>query len=462
MQCAAQYVAVIIRLSFLVLAASVATGGVHAETLQGAVQEALETNPELGAIKFNRRAIDQELAAARGLRMPTVDVRVDGTRRITKESTGAGITTGSDWHWNKDASTVASQRIFDGFESHHEINRQKNRVESARWRVMDTANSIALRAVQAYLEVQRARAVLAAAKSNVAQHDALLRRVKARVSGGRGTSSDESEALTRTAQANALMIEAQNKVEDAGSLYRAVIGHAPHELAAPHAPLVALPKTVDSAVGEALEAAPSVLATLHDAEAAQDAIGSAYARLYPRLNVEASTDNAVSSLETGDHNIDARVMLVVRWNLLNGGIDKARVFESKSRALEAIEVSNNTKRIIERETRVSWSGLQSAQARVPQFKKQLETAVQTRSAYSQQFDGGQRRLLDLLNIQAEVFLAESSLRNEQLAATYNAYRILASVGRLVPAIGLELPPESVTPPAATIIDGWREGWSNER
>lgn len=432
------------------------------ETLQGAVAEALETNPELGAIRFNRRAIDHELTAARGLRLPTVDLRADGTRRITRESTALGIESGAGWHYGKEMTATASQRLFDGFESDHEISRQRNRVESARWRVMDTANSIALKAVQAYLEVQRARAVLAAAKSNVTQHEALLKRVRARVSGGRGSSSDEYEALTRTASANALMIEAKNRVEDAASLFRAVVGRGPGDLSPSPAPYGVLPKSVDGAVAEAVSAAPSVLATQADASAAEDAIGAAYAKLYPRLNVEASTDHAVSSLETGDHNLDARVMLVMRWNLLNGGIDKARVWESKSRALEAVEVQNNTKRIIERETRVSWSALNAARQRVPEFRKQLDTAVLTRSAYSQQFDGGQRRLLDLLNIQAEVFLAESSLRNEELASTYNAYRILAAVGRLVPSLGLDLPPESIAPPAANVLEGWRDGLSLSR
>ena len=31
-----------------------------ADTLVGVVQEALESNPELGAIRFNRRAIDNQ------------------------------------------------------------------------------------------------------------------------------------------------------------------------------------------------------------------------------------------------------------------------------------------------------------------------------------------------------------------------------------------------------------------
>mgnify|MGYP000988193769 CR=1 FL=1 len=61
-----------------------------ADTLQGVVQETLETNPELGAIKFNRHAIDHELTAARGLVLPSSDVRADGGRRHSLDTTAAG------------------------------------------------------------------------------------------------------------------------------------------------------------------------------------------------------------------------------------------------------------------------------------------------------------------------------------------------------------------------------------
>ena len=316
--------------------------------------------------------------------------------------------------------------------------------------------------MQAYLEVKRAKAVLASAKGNAAAHDALLARVNARVSGGRASSSDETEAQTRTASSHAIRLEAQNKLSDAIAAFRTVVGRAPGELDAAPTLKASLPKSIEAAVGEAVEAAPSVLATEQDALAADAAVGSAYARLFPRFNLEVSTDHTRNGLEAGDRSFDARAMLVVRWNIFNGGIDKARIWEAKARALEAAEITSNTRRIIERETRISWNGLVSARERVPELQRQLDFARQTRTTYSAQFEGGQRRLLDLLNIQAEVFLAESTLRTEELIRTYNGYRIVAAAGRLVPALGLELPPEAVTPHAPTIVDGWRDGWQSSR
>lgn len=433
-----------------------------AETLVDVVQETLSTNPELGAIRFNRKAIDHELTAARGLQLPTVDVRSDIGRHRDYSRTNTGIITGGDYHTHEGVQGVISQRLFDGFEAWSEIERQKNRVESARWRVMDTANSVALRAAQAFFELQRARAVLKSAKSNLSAHRGLLDRVRSRVDGGRGVSSDLFEAQSRFAQAEALVVESEGRLMDADALFRSVVGRGPGNLQPAGPPSVGRPRSIENAVKEAIEFSPSVLATERDVAAADAAVDSARSRIMPRLNLELSTDRAWNAVEYGDRSIDVRAMLVVKWNLFNGGLDKARIWEAKSRSLEAAEISANTRRIVERETRTSWNAIDSASGRVPLLRRQVDKTRATREAYISQFDTGSRRLLDLLNVQSELFVAEATLRNEEFVKIYNSYRLLAAMGVLVPALGLQPPPEAALSHAPTIVDGWRDGWESTR
>lgn len=424
------------------------------ETLVGVVQEALESNPEIGAIRFNRRAIDNELNAARGLNLPTFDVRADlGTSR-DHSRTGSGFAQTNDWHDRQGVQTIMSQRIFDGFESRHEIARQTNRVESARWRVNDTANSIALRAVQAYLECIRAKAVLAAAKSNLEAHNSLMRRVRQRVDGGVANAAEDAEAGARTANAKAIVAQAEEAVLNAQALFKSIVGRMPGKLS-PASGARGLPSSEEAAVAEAISASPSVLATQFDAIAAQAAVGSAYSRFSPKVNFEVFTGHDWGLVENEDRNYDAAAMVVVRWNLFNGGIDKARIWEARARAAEADGINANTALLVEREARISWSSLRASSIRVPELRQQLSLQHQRRSAYMEQFDTGQRRLLDLLDAQNEIFVVESSLRTEELIGIYSGYRLLASMGRLVPGLGLELPPEAAVPPAPNLIEGWR-------
>jgi adhesin transport system outer membrane protein len=444
---------VVLTVSLCAVGANVSSA--HADKLHEVVREALESNPELGAIRSNRRAIDQELRAARGLGLPTLDLKSNvGAHRDSYRS-GLGIKDTDDWRFHRDVSVIMSQRLFDGFERTHEVARQKNRVESARWRVADTANSIALRAVQAYFEVQRSAAVVAAAKSNLSSLAALQSRILARVRGGYGDDAEETEAGSRTANARAVMIEAQARHEDAQSLFRSVVGRSPGRLAAAGIPKRGLPRTVVAAVAEARRAAPSVIATEHDVVAAKASVGSAYSRLYPKLNLELSSYYGRHTEEQDDRDLDHRAMLVVRWNLFNGGINRARIYESRERASEAEEIAANTRRIVERETRNSWTAMRAAAERAPALRRQLDLSRRTRATYADQFFTGGRRLLDLLDAQTEVFVAESTLYNEQFVGKFNAYRVLAAMGRLVWALGEDLPEEAVRAHRKSILDAWK-------
>lgn len=436
----------------------------RADTLVDIVQEALNTNPELGAIRFNRRAIDNELNAARGLNLPTVDVRGATGRHRENSRTELGVVDNNDWHDSNSVGTVVSQRLFDGFESRHEIARQRNRVESARWRVNDTANAIALRAVQAYLEIIRANSVLKAAQANLSSHENLNSRVQRRVDGGVANAAERAEAGARTANARAIMAQAEESVQNAQALFKSIVGRMPAGLVPPPA-AGGLPDSEESAVAQAVQAAPSVVATHFDAIAAEAAVGSAYSRFSPKVNFEVSTNHGWGQVENNDRNYDASAMLVVRWNLFNGGIDKARTWEARARAAEAHGINANTALIVEREARNSWASLRAATVRVPELRLQYNLQKQRRSAYLEQFDTGQRRLLDLLDAQNEIFVVESSLRTEEAVGIYSGYRLLATMGMLVDGLGLALPSEAAAPPASNLIEGWRteiQAWPRDR
>lgn len=433
-------------------AADRARGGV--DTLQAVVLEALQSHPELSAVRFNRGAIDEELRAARATGLPSVDLRSEVGRERERIKNGLGVSNNEPWRTSRDISLVMSQRIFDGFERESEVLRQKNRVDSARWRVADTANSIALRTIQSYLELQRAQSVLEAAQDNLSALDRLNSRVRDRVRAGQGDEGDRTEAASRVENGKALVFEARERVAVAVAMFREVVGRQPGRLAAAKVPLHALPPSASAAVVEARQAAPSIVATEHDAMAADAAIGTARSALYPKLNLELSTYHGKGIDERDDLQNDLRGMFVVRWSLFDGGANYARIREAKSRANEAAEIAENTKRIVERETQVSWNAMMRARDRAPALRRQMELARATRETYFDQFKSGARRLLDLLDSQNEVFVSDAAYRTEEFYGRFNTFRVLAAMGRLVAALDLEMPSEAIREHQPSVLDGW--------
>jgi outer membrane protein, adhesin transport system len=396
----------------------------HAQSLTAVLREAVGANPELGAVRSNRRAIDQELEAAKGLNRPTVDLSATAgvrsgdipdtrqgrdIRRIGRERTTAGVT--------------VTQNIFDGFEGDSERRRQGERVNSARGRVADTANSIALRTVQAYLEVQRSATVASVARENVAAHENILVRVRARSDGGGGSPVDVNVAGARVEASKAFLAEAEARNRDAHTLYRTVVGRAPGRLQPVRAPVKSLPRTVEMAVAEAVQIAPSVVAALADTRAAEAAIDTAKSRFYPRLDAQVGVDTSYGLFNRDRARTDVSALLVLRQNLYRGGIDT----------------------VVEREVRFAWSAIQSAQARSAALGRQLEQNKAAFGGYVQQYELGQRTLIDILDIQNEMFISQSNMVTEEFSGRYSVFRVLGAIGRLLPALGIEAPIESAWP-----------------
>jgi outer membrane protein, adhesin transport system len=412
---------------------------VHADSLRSVVQRAIDDNPELGAMRYNRRAIDQELQAALGLSLPKLDLDA-------RAGVGYGNADGGDPRWNSEAGSIGltlRQNLYDGNESRSEQGRQGDRVLSARSRVADAANSVALKTVQSFLEVQRSSRVVGIARKNVEAHKAIIARLRLRIELGGGVTVDETVARGRLEATRSFVAEAEATSKDAQTMFRAVTGFAPGKLDPVRAPVKAMPRSLNTAVAEAKRIAPSVAAALADTRVADGSVGTAKARLLPRLDAEVSTRARFGDFDERFARAEASAMLVLRQNLFDGGMNDARVEEAQERAFEARQNLLNSQRIVEREVRFAWTAIEKGRSRSAAMTRQLDRNREAYAGYLDQFELGERGLLDLLDMQNEIFILETNLVTEEFAARYSTFRVIAAVGRLLPALGIAVPIEGV-------------------
>ncbi len=400
--------------------------GVHAESLKAAIRHALKTHPEIAALRHNKRAIGQELKAAKGLWLPKVDVVAKAGGYTSKDTTQERF----------EVSTVLTQPLFDGGRGSSERKRQRERVASARARIDDTATAVALRVIQAYTETQRAHATLAAAKRNLRALQNIAWMVRRRASAGSGDAAETAQAASRVAAARAALAEARQKVRDARALYVTTVGHEPRKLSTAAVPARRMPRTLREAIRIALGHAPKLAALKHDAEAARAAIGTAKSALLPRFDLELSGNYANRLKNTSDEVLNGKALVVMKWNLFNGGINAARVSEARARASEARSLAFASALSIERELRFAWNAMQASRQRVRYLRNQLAANRRSLAVQKRQFTMGRRTLLDILDTQNEIFMAEASLNNEVFSGRYNAWKVLAITGRLLPALRL--------------------------
>lgn len=96
-------------------------------SLSEAVAIGVRTNPEYNIVANNRRATDEELNQAKALYLPSIDVAADtGFEHSDDPSTRGGLDDDDEENmWRYEAGITLTQMLFDGFETKHEVGRQK-------------------------------------------------------------------------------------------------------------------------------------------------------------------------------------------------------------------------------------------------------------------------------------------------------------------------------------------------
>src|SRR5258705_9814560 len=121
----------------------------RAITLEEAAALAVSTNPRVGVVSNDRKAVDQELRQGEALYYPQVDLRLDGGPEWSNNNTTNNSDGGSTLRMRTDQSITVSQLIFDGFFADSEVARQESRVKSAASRVSETSQDVSIDAVPA-------------------------------------------------------------------------------------------------------------------------------------------------------------------------------------------------------------------------------------------------------------------------------------------------------------------------
>lgn len=422
------------------------TSVVSAETLQEAVSATIKTNPDVLAAANERNAVAQEINQARAGYFPTIDLAIGtGWEETDNPTTRAAGTNHHKESLNRDeASLNLRQMLFDGMATKNEVRRQTARADSRAFGVTSTAENTGLEAVEAYLNVLRRQKLVDLASTNLEAHERTHDQIKLRSDRGVGRKADLDQSEGRVALAKTNLIAEESNLRDAETNYLRVIGSVAQSLSDPTSPESLLPGTLDEAIDQAINNHPTLKSAEADIESANAQHDTARSPFFPRVDFELGTtaNNDIDGVK--GHNNDTTAMIRLRYNLLNGGKDKARRQETAYLINQAAEIRNNTRRQVEQSVRLSWSALQTVNNQLGYFQQHVESSERSRDAYQQQFSLGQRTLLDLLDSENEVFSSRQDLVNAQYDQLFAMYRILNSMGALLEGVDVAAPEASAT------------------
>ena len=421
--------------------------GAPQDALTVAVQKAITVNPEVTARLNAFRAGAAETDVVRGAWRPRVDAdanvgwsrdgfdnRNPGSQNLSRS--GVGVT--------------VRQLLWDGYATRGEVSRLEHLRHARYFEFVDVTEQTALEAARAWYDVLRFRRLVELAEDNYVQHRLAHDQIESRVKAGVGRRVDLEQAAARLALAQSnLGVEVAN-LHDVTARYQRVVGDTPpagkelgitlkEGIPARLADTLAQATTRNAAIAAAVE-------NLRAVSAQAEGQSSSYK---PRVEARARAAAGNNLGGSADQRSEMTAEITLSWNLYNGGSDDARARQLASLMTQAADNRDRSCRDVRQTAAIAFNDTGKLQDQIVHLERNMLAIARARDAYRQQFDIGQRSLLDLLNAENEVYTAKRSLANAEVDLRVAYVRTQAAMNTLSSGLGLARLDASIEPDADT-------------
>jgi adhesin transport system outer membrane protein len=411
---------------------------INAQSLEQAVAYTLDTHPDIRAAYTYFKVSEKKVDQAKSDYLPTLDL----TGGIGYEYTDSPSTRSngeSEDLVRRELGISLKQNLFRGFHTQSEVGRTSSAASAEQWRLYASAEDLALKVSQVYVDYIKAEELVALSEKNLASHQKIYDQIKVRTDSGFGSKADLSQIEGRLANAESNVIAAKNNFLDSQVAFYRVISQSPDDLVIPYPDSSLLPNNKDDGLKLAFENHPVIRAAASDINSADYQYKAAKSNNYPHvsLEIDANRDDNLDGTE-GEYN-EVVAMVRFSYNLFSGGKDKSYTKETAYKMNEAKELNRSAFRQVEEEYQLSWNAYELLNMQKEFIKTHVVSAKNTQSDYQEQFQVGRRTLLDLLDTENELYQA----RRDFLAAEFDEisaqYRIFHAMGILIDALRVTRP-----------------------
>ena len=425
-------------------------GAQSIDPLKSAVEKAVLTNPEVSARFHAYRAANDAVDLARAAYRPKLDLSASvghDSDRITSRNpeTQSMIRSG--------AALSLTQLLWDGLGTARDVERAGHDKLARYFELLDTTEQTALEAARAYYDVQRYQRLVQLAEDNYVQHKYAGLQIQSRFKAGVGRGVDLEQANARLALAESNLSTEVANLHDVMARYQRVIGEAPPQRLPPVAPLTqALPATAENAMDMAIHQSAAISATVESLRSARATAQAREGAFQPRVEARLRSGAGNNLDAIRDQKRDSAAELVLNWNLYNGGADQARVRQQLNVLNQAADLRDKACRDTRQATAIAYNDTRKLVEQLELLDRNTLAIEKARDAYRQQFDIGQRSLLDLLNAENEVYTAKRAYANAEYDLGIAYARTHAAMSQLTTRLGI-----ARVDPAANEAAGWSAG-----
>jgi adhesin transport system outer membrane protein len=405
-------------------------------TLASFVSGAVESAPEVREqIHVYRQVVQDEAVALSGWR-PSLDLSASYGVASRKAANTSQQRREFD---STEASVILSQNLFDGFNTTNQVKQARARITSAAYFLYDTADNVALTAVEAYLDALTQRQLTAYAAQNVESHERILGKIRELSDQGITRRSDVEQTEGRLARANASLIAQQNNLEDALTRLHKLLGrYVPADALVEPEWEASGPRDVQDLLDQALVVHPAIESARRNIDAARFDYERSKSADLPRLDLQLKqslgndVEGPVGRLNEGS------VQLNLNYNLYRGGADRA---EQRKR-LSAMHANKTFLDRVHRQVidalRLAWSSERALQEQLPYLARHVDKSLETLELYREEYLLQRRDLIDVLDAESELNSALSAHARARYSSVTAGFRLQESLGALFDAVNLKV------------------------
>jgi outer membrane protein len=426
-------------------------GGAGAGTMEGALVQAYQNNPQLNGQRSATRAIDENVPTALAGYRPRVSGTASLTDQYLDQLSKAGIdprTGGAAYNQAKGATAVSSfgltatQTLFNGLQTASRTRQAEGQVFSAREQLRTTEQTVLLSAATAYMNLLQTAAILELQRSNVNVLEVTLRQTRDRFTAGEVTRTDVAQAESRLAGGRSQLSLAESNYVTAQAQYLQVIGVPPPARLTPAPPVDRLsPRTLDGAIARGRTEHPLITTAMYNVDIALQQVKIAEGALTPTLSAVGNLQktygnvNSLAVLETLSASLAAQLTVPI----YQGGAEYAAIRQSKETLGQRRLDLDTARDQVQSTVTQAWGQLEAAKAQIDATQAQVTAAEVALNGVREEARVGQRTTLDVLNAQQDLVNARVAQVTAQRDRVVASYTVLAATGALSPQIlGLKI------------------------
>ncbi|PLY10528.1 MAG: hypothetical protein C0626_06035 [Arcobacter sp.] len=401
----------------------------YSETLKGIVVETLQNNPKIKSIESNSKANKLYVDEAYGDYMPTLsyEAYIEDKKTITTPLNGPSrqkTVNGSN------QQLKLEQIIYNGGLRGAQVDEAKHNYQAKLISNISETENVVLETTLAYLEYVKNLELITLTKNNIEIHDKYFE-IAAQTEAVSGDVVDRMLVENKILTAKEKLVELQNEVDNTKTLLQR---YYPKEISTnacrPNISRAVIPKKLSKILEVGVKNNYKVLEEIENIKAQKAVLEQEGSRFLPTLKfyLLKEIDDGVDIENTKQSHDSARVTL--SYNLFNGMKDRSvylreRLFlEESQRNLD--DVSKDSKQKVESE----YTTYQATKRRVDIMKDHVDKLKEILNLFEEQFDGGTRSFIDVLNQEEELYRKKIELITEEFKNFSSYYNLLFNLSKL--------------------------------